>query len=70
MREKENERGVQATLPPVKEGLYDLRADGVACQVVNSIKVFSPERETKEEWHLLLQDGLNHKVEVCVRKAC
>lgn len=39
------EREVQAALPPVEEGLYDLRADGVACQVVNSIEVISPRKD-------------------------
>lgn len=55
----ERRREVQISLPPVEEGLYDLRADGIAHQVVDSIEVVSPERAKKgflfflKEWHLL-----------------
>lgn len=58
----ERRREVQISLPPVEEGLYDLQADGIAHQVVDSIEVVSPERAKKgflfflKEWHLLLQD--------------
>lgn len=47
-RPPERRRGVQISLPPVEEGLYDLRADGIACQVVDSIEVVSPERVKKK----------------------
>lgn len=43
----ERAREVQAALPPVEEGLYDLQADGIARQVVNSVEVVSPERAKK-----------------------
>lgn len=45
---RDGEERVQISPPPVEEGLYDLRADGIARQVVDSIEVVSPERGKKE----------------------
>lgn len=73
----ERRREVQISLPPVEEGLYDLRANGIAHQVVDSIEVGSPERAKKGflfffEGVALVVTGcvFNHSVEVCGRKAC
>lgn len=74
------ERKVQATVPPVKEGLDDLRADGIARQILDSIEVISPESTKQEgfvlfcffkkEWRMFLQDTLNNKLRsVCTDKS-
>lgn len=64
------ERKVQATVPPVKEGLDDLQADGIARQVLDSIEVISPESTKQEgfvvfffkEWRMFSQNTFNNKL--------